>query len=317
MTKEEFIKTLEEKLLLINDEERKDILIEYEQHIQLKIESGLSEEQAIEDFGDMDELVNEILDAYHINTDYDNKANSKVGRHLSYYLQNAANFLTTLSVSLFEKSRQELGQILIKFIGLCAVIFALWLGTELVFGIFYSALGILPRFLRVPIRNIMDMVVSLFFLALTLYLFYFFICRYVLVNYKPLEFEGNVSRENHFDAQKTVNAVKEKTVDATNSLLEYIQERESHHRVKAHSYSLGNFCLSVLSFCIKCIAVLVLIPIALAVLCLAVGCGMLVVFVFKGFSIVGSLFLVLGLALMGAACFAGIYRSVFGGGSDR
>lgn len=64
MTKEEFLKKLEQQLNLINDEERIDILSEYEQHIEMKITNGLSEEEAIEDFGDMDELVKEILEAY-------------------------------------------------------------------------------------------------------------------------------------------------------------------------------------------------------------------------------------------------------------
>ena len=51
MTKEDFLKKLEQQLHLINDEERADILSEYEQHIEMKINNGLSEEEAIEDFG--------------------------------------------------------------------------------------------------------------------------------------------------------------------------------------------------------------------------------------------------------------------------
>lgn len=42
----------------------KDILIE-------KVAKGKTEEEAIKDFGDFDELVKEILSAYKINGDYD------------------------------------------------------------------------------------------------------------------------------------------------------------------------------------------------------------------------------------------------------
>lgn len=80
MKKEEFLRILERKLEVINEKERKDIIDEYRTHIEMKMQEGKSEEEAIEDFGDIDELVDEILDAYKINTDrvnhsFDSKLN--------------------------------------------------------------------------------------------------------------------------------------------------------------------------------------------------------------------------------------------------
>ena len=54
---------------------------EYRTHIEMKVQEGKTEAEAIEDFGDIDELVNEILDAYKINTkqvnnSFDHKFNS-------------------------------------------------------------------------------------------------------------------------------------------------------------------------------------------------------------------------------------------------
>lgn len=74
MTKDEFLKTLDRKLQLINEKERRDIIDEYRTHIEMKVQDGKSEEEAIEDFGDIDELVDEILDAYKINTDRVNQS---------------------------------------------------------------------------------------------------------------------------------------------------------------------------------------------------------------------------------------------------
>ena len=48
----------------------RDILSEYEQHIDMKVKSGLSEEEAIADFGSLPELTAEILEAYHVRADY-------------------------------------------------------------------------------------------------------------------------------------------------------------------------------------------------------------------------------------------------------
>lgn len=69
MKKDEFLSLLEKKLQVINEKERRDIIDEYRTHIEMKIRDGKSEEEAIEDFGDIDELVDDILDAYKINTD--------------------------------------------------------------------------------------------------------------------------------------------------------------------------------------------------------------------------------------------------------
>lgn len=73
MTKTEFLDYLEKRLHVLKEKERDDILSEYAQHIELKMQSGLSEEDAIHDFGNPDELAAEILDAYNVNPDYDKR----------------------------------------------------------------------------------------------------------------------------------------------------------------------------------------------------------------------------------------------------
>ena len=70
MSREEFLQSLEARLQVLNEKERDDILSEYRQHISLRMESGLSEEEAIRDFGDFEELVSEILDAYNVNPEF-------------------------------------------------------------------------------------------------------------------------------------------------------------------------------------------------------------------------------------------------------
>lgn len=70
MKQEEFLNILKDRLQVLNEKEREDILSEYRQHIELRMESGLTEEEAIRDFGDLNELVEEILDAYSVNPEY-------------------------------------------------------------------------------------------------------------------------------------------------------------------------------------------------------------------------------------------------------
>ena len=61
MTKEEFEKKLREKLNLLEEDEINDIVEEYLGYIEEKMQNGATEEDAIKDFGDIDELAKELL----------------------------------------------------------------------------------------------------------------------------------------------------------------------------------------------------------------------------------------------------------------
>ena len=61
MSKERFLSELREYLSILEDQEQEDILAEYAQHIDMKMLKGLSEEEAIRDFGSVKELAAEIL----------------------------------------------------------------------------------------------------------------------------------------------------------------------------------------------------------------------------------------------------------------
>lgn len=70
MDKKTFISELEQALSVLQEEELRDIMEEYEQHIDMKVQRGLTEEEAIADFGNLKELTAEILEAYHVRRDY-------------------------------------------------------------------------------------------------------------------------------------------------------------------------------------------------------------------------------------------------------
>lgn len=70
MSKEAFLTELAGHLKVLEEREQQDILDEYAQHIDMKIQNGMSEEEAIGDFGPVKELAVEILEAYHVNPEY-------------------------------------------------------------------------------------------------------------------------------------------------------------------------------------------------------------------------------------------------------
>ncbi|MEF2783271.1 MAG: DUF1700 domain-containing protein, partial [Clostridium sp.] len=98
MSKEEFLRVLERKLDVINEKERKDIIDEYRTHIEMKMQEGKTEEEVIQDFGDIDELVEEILDAYKINTQRVNQSfDAKLNKVLDSLFESFQRFLGSLT----------------------------------------------------------------------------------------------------------------------------------------------------------------------------------------------------------------------------
>lgn len=80
MNKEEFLRILRERLSILDDREMEDILSEYEQHIDMKTAGAMTEEEAIADFGNVDDLAADILEAYHVRSDYAKEGASSGGR---------------------------------------------------------------------------------------------------------------------------------------------------------------------------------------------------------------------------------------------
>lgn len=93
MSKAEFLQELEKRLHVLNEKERQDVLGEYAQHIDLKIANGMSEEEAVKDFGSIEELIGELLDAYSINTEYasgETKESSEKEKNIAQTVRRAA-----------------------------------------------------------------------------------------------------------------------------------------------------------------------------------------------------------------------------------
>ena len=95
MNKQEFLNQLREKLHVLNDEELEALIQEYDETINDAMADGKSEEEAVASFGDLDELVRELLDAYKLRqpqqkksvdlAEEGKKAVEKLGS-VSYYL---------------------------------------------------------------------------------------------------------------------------------------------------------------------------------------------------------------------------------------
>ncbi len=109
MTKEEFLKKLAKKLKILNENEKKDIINEHEALLNEKIKNGQSEEEAVADFGDVNDLAKEILKAYKVDPDYNKNSETleKTKESFDESVKNAAEWVSEKAQSFFDSVAEE------------------------------------------------------------------------------------------------------------------------------------------------------------------------------------------------------------------
>ena len=98
MNKSEFLNELENRIRVLEKNEISDILGEYSQHIDMRVQSGLSESEAIKDFGSIEELTAEILEAYHVNPEYEREADIKEPNNENRGIKKRKNFASVVGI---------------------------------------------------------------------------------------------------------------------------------------------------------------------------------------------------------------------------
>lgn len=116
MNKKKFVKLLKSKLSILEESEIADIIEEYSDIIEEKIKNGKTEEEAIADFGDIDELAKEILKAYKVNPKFAEKEESDLGKDFESFVKKGANKLTDFTKNVAEEIKKDGHNISIEFI---------------------------------------------------------------------------------------------------------------------------------------------------------------------------------------------------------
>ena len=104
MNKSSFISKLKKNLKILDENEVKDIIDEYSEIIDEKIKNGKTEEEAIKDFGDVNELCKEILKAYKINPKY---TEDDVKFDFENFIKNTSTKLSNFTKGLIEDVKKH------------------------------------------------------------------------------------------------------------------------------------------------------------------------------------------------------------------
>ena len=221
MTRNEFFQKLEARLNILNEQERNDILSEYSSHIEFKMQDGKSEEQAIADFGDVDALAEEILSAYHIDTD------TVWNKNGEYYIKKSVSFINHATERLLSFSLSDVAKVVAEFFVVLFVILLVSIPFNMISDEVGYLLGFLPRTIDNATSSIVKIALDLVSLIIAFIILYSFV-KTRIINRKvdttksapAEEFTFETGGQANFDINtgkplKKVRQPKEKTSDST------------------------------------------------------------------------------------------------------
>ncbi|MFA5603263.1 MAG: DUF1700 domain-containing protein [Bacilli bacterium] len=297
MTKKKFLSELEERLSVLSDEEKQDIINEYKDIIEEKIRNGKTVGEAIADFGDIDELTKEILKAYKINPDYSKK--SKEGEVLGKIesgIRKIANALADITEQIISEVKsnnitvEKVFEIVIKvFILLIALMVLKW-PFHLIQGIGMTILEIGYQPIETILFFIWGTVVWTVYFILSILLLFIFIKKEMETHNTEVtktikKVKTVVKKENTIVKNETK---KNNKAEAKNT--EVVVETETN--VKSEKYKSSSLISNIFKVII---GVCFLLPLIAINIVLFGAISVVLYLIVKGVAIYGILIFIIGL----------------------
>ncbi len=294
MNKKDFIKDLEKRLEILDEKEIKDIINEYKDIIDEKVKNGKTEEEAVSEFGSIDELVTEILKAYKINPKYSNtdKDNLKeVRENCEGWIKDTAKTLSDTAKGVYaglKKSNNDISielvfELIIKFIIMLIILAILTLPFEIINSLGESIFNMAFY----PADEVLALVWRLFTSIL-----YFGVCILIFIAMFKEYVNYNQDNVSVKETKTPTNKKKEKKIEQT--------ENNNISAVSSEPVrtSRNNGINNVLSVIYKLFMVLVfLIPLWFMQLGLIVGLGVTIYYACVGINIWGLVVVMIGLVI--------------------
>ena len=282
MNKKEFLDKLEKKLSILDESERKDILDEYKDTISEKVKHGQSEEEAVADFGDVDELVKEILSAYKIDPDFEGKDENTFNKLLSDgedLIKKGADKLAKTSKGLasdFKRTNKEINLSLVFEIVIKIIITIFLIGIlRLPFMLIYEVGKGMLDSIFAPFEMIFS-----FLFGVLLLIVYLSLCVLVIVSL----FKGYFKH----DDTALEDAHKEEEENKNSEVTE-------KSPVKKGRSTLGEAIILIIKIWV---VIFIMVPAVFVDLCILFGLCLAIIYLIKGINLFGLGILLLGCLIM-------------------
>lgn len=239
MNKDEFIKKLKKKLEILEDSEIEDIVSEYEGYIEEKVSRGLTEEEAVKELGDFNEIVSDLLAAYKVKEPKNVITFNSIINKISGYLD---AFMESLS----EKSGKDILKIIIEIL---LILLFIWI-CKIPFSIIKDFGWDLFRELSYPISrtfySIWAFLIELCYVILAVVLFIKIIDKRYFKSFSEKIIDENVEEIEQNKKSKKKKEVKEEVVQTK------VIVKEKPKKEFGFIDSLTNICMFFLKFIIVC-----------------------------------------------------------------
>lgn len=320
MNKKEFVKYLENRLSVLNKNEREDIIGEYVQHIDNKLKEGLTEKEAVETLGSIEDMVREILSAYNVDPDYGSKEESEINTVVTGIFSRFTGVIKGIGDYILGQHALTLLKLVIKTVVLFFVLwicFMIGLGIATIFADMVSGVIGGWSFVRFVVRLIYIIIA----LPTVIYIFIRFLAFNIYGGKE--KFESLKAEEN---IKNKASEIKESINDKAAEIKETINtKRNSRARLKANKifevnsdYSFFNIIkkiwdFSLKAFIIMCKLVLImcLIPCVMALVFTIIAFGALLIFTILGYPLMGAVIGCLGFNMAGISLLLIIVKLAF------
>ena len=291
MKKKEFLEKLRKKLNILEDGEVDDIILEYEGYIDERIDNGASEEEAVESFGDIDELADELLRAYKINV---KKDKDPIGDFSKKVIQTINQLVDDFS----EKSSKEILRFIVEIfiilfiIGICHI--PVGMLVNLGKDIFYI--------LSSPLNRIFF---SIWKFILEFAYFILSILVFIRIFEKRYLKKEQVLKSNEVIDEKAVVQKKKNTREKPVQNFVMLLKEE-----KSKFVSIGEFIVKICVIFLKFVAICILFGISCYLIGMTFVVGICVYLLIRGVTYFGLYLVMVALFLFGIIFFSILFNFV-------
>ncbi|MFV0249742.1 MAG: DUF1700 domain-containing protein [Bacilli bacterium] len=296
MNKEQFLKQLKNKLEVLSEEEKNDIINEYRDIIEEKVKHGKKEIDAVSEFGSIDQLTKEILSAYKINPDYrkTNDTENSFLNDIDNLIKKGAKKLseiTEIIVKSFQQNGKELNNETVFVIAIKIIIcLFLLVILNIPFNIISRLGSNLINLGFSPLDSLLSIIWSLLvyisYIAICILLIFSIVKKYVNITESDLTKEI-IKKSDKKDNKKKVK--KTNNIDENNNN-EKIQVSKKKEVKKTNSVE--NIIMLLLKIWV---VIIVIIPAWVVIISFIIFLTIAIYFAIKGLQIFGIIILLIGI----------------------
>lgn len=280
MNKESFLKKLRKRLSILEDSEIEDIVSEYEGYIDEKVSLGLTEEEAVKELGDFEEIVSDLLSAYKL------KGTNKEENYFNNILNKIGGFFDRFMDSLDDKSGRDIIRILIEVVLILFLICLLKIPFAMIRDLGADIFEELVRPIGYVFASIWSFIIEISYIVVAVI---FFIKMFEKRCFKELSENITAKREQ----EEAYEPKKEKRkVNREEKKKEVVKESKRNH---GFSDTLTDICIYILKF----FAIMILIGIVFYLVGMSVALGFIIYLLAKGVTYFGIYLLIFVLFLGG------------------